>query len=121
MEEICEEIMNFKKKGRYDLTYQKAHQLGGRTSKATRTFGIKDNQGNIVTDHRQALRIWEKYIQDLYDSENRPRDIEIEVEDELDEDDKGPTILKSEVVKAIKDMRRKKATGDDNIPVELLK
>ena len=29
-------------------------------------FGIEDNQGNIVTDHQQALRIWEKYIQDLY-------------------------------------------------------
>ena len=33
-------------------------------------------------------------IQDLYDSENRPKDIAIEAEDELDEDDKGPTILK---------------------------
>ena len=31
------------------------------------------------------------------------------------------TILKSEIVKAIKDMRRKKATGDDNTPVDLLK
>ena len=78
------------------------------------TFIIEDNQGNIVTDHRKALRIWEKYIQNLYDSENRPKDIAIEAEDELDEDDKGPTILKSEVVKAIKDMRRQKATGDDN-------
>ena len=39
----------------------------------------------------------------------------------LYEDDKGPTVLKSEVVKAIKDMRRKKATGDDNIPIYLLK
>ena len=57
----------------------------------------------------------------MYDSENRPKDNAIEAEDELDEDDKEPTILKSEVVKAIKDMRRKKATGDDNIPVDLLK
>ena len=39
------------------------------------------------------------YRQDLYDLENRPQDIVIEAEDELDEDDKGPTILKSEVVK----------------------
>ena len=60
MEEICEEIMDLQKKGRYDLMYQKAQQLGGRTSKAIRTFGIEDNQGNIVTDHRRALRIWEK-------------------------------------------------------------
>jgi hypothetical protein len=45
-------------------------QLRGRTSEAIRTFGINDNQGNIVTDHRQAIRISEKYIQDLYDLEN---------------------------------------------------
>ena len=64
---------------------------------------------------------WEIYMIGLYDSENRPQDIAIEAEEELDEDDKGPTILKREVVKAIKDMRRKKATGDDNVPVNLLK
>jgi hypothetical protein len=39
----------------------------------------------------------------------------------LDEDDEGPIILKSEVVKSIKDKQRKKATGDDNILVDLLK
>jgi hypothetical protein len=121
MKEICKEIMTLQKKCRYDLMYQKAQLLGGRTSKAIRTFGIEDTQGKIVTDHRRALGIWEKYIQDLYDSENRPKDIAIEVEDELDEDDKEPIILKSEIVKAIKDMRRKKTTGDDNIPVDLLK
>ena len=68
--------------------YQKAQQLGGRTSKAIRKFGIEDNQGNIVTDHRRVLRIWETYMQDLYDSENRPQDIAIEAQDELDEDDR---------------------------------
>ena len=87
----------------------------GRTSKAIQTFGIEDNQGNIVTDHQLALRIREICIQDLYDSENHPKDIVIKSEEELDEDDKGPAILKSEIVKAIKDMRRKKATGDENI------
>ena len=77
MEEICEEIMDLQKKGRYDLMYQKAQQL---TSKAIRTFGIEDNQGNIVTDHRQTFMIWGKYIQNLYDPENRPQDIAIEAE-----------------------------------------
>ena len=62
-----------------------------------------------------------KYIDYLYDSEDCPKDIAIETEDELDEDDKEPIMLKSEIVKAIKDMRRKKTTGDDNIPVDLLK
>ena len=83
--------------------YQKAHKVGGRTSKAIRTFGI---EGNIVADHRRVLRIWEKYIQDLYDSENSPLDIAIEAQDELDEDDKGPAPLKSEVIKAIQSMQR---------------
>jgi hypothetical protein len=50
MEETCEEIMNLQKKGRNDIMYQKAQQLGGRTSNAIRTFGIEDNQGNIVTE-----------------------------------------------------------------------
>ena len=46
------------------------------------------------------------------------QDIAIEAQDELNEDDKGP---KNEIVKYIKDMRRKKATGDEQIPVDLLK
>jgi hypothetical protein len=74
--------MEFQKKGRYDIMHQKAQQLGRRTSKAIRTFGIEDNQDNKVTDHRKALRIWEIYTQDLYDSENHPKYITIEAEEE---------------------------------------
>ena len=62
-----------------------------------RTFGIADNWGNTVTDHQRALKIWEN-IYRIYDSENHPEDIGIEAEEELNEDDKGLTILKSEVV-----------------------
>ena len=42
-----------------------------------------------------------------------PKGIAIEAED-----DKGPPILKSGISK---DVQRKKAAGDDNIPVNLLK
>ena len=63
MEEICEEIMELQKKIRFDPMYQKTQQLGGRTSKVIRTFGIEDNQGNTITDHLKDLRIWEKYIE----------------------------------------------------------
>ena len=45
----------------------------------------------------------------------------IEAEEELDEEGKGPTIFKSEIVRAFKDMRSRKATANDNIPVDLLK
>ena len=40
----------------------------------------------------------------IYDPENRPKDTAIEVEEELNEDEKGPYVLKSKVVKAINDM-----------------
>jgi hypothetical protein len=36
-------------------------------------------------------------------------------------DEKGPYILQSEVGKAIKEMRNKKATGDDDLPGDVLK
>jgi hypothetical protein len=53
--------------------------------------------------------------------ENCPRGIAVEPEEELNEGDKGPTILKNKVVKAIKDMPTKKAICIDNIPVDSLK
>jgi hypothetical protein len=40
---------------------------------------------------------------------------------EVHTDEKGPYILQSEVEKAIKGMRNKKATGDDDVPGEVLK
>jgi len=39
----------------------------------------------------------------------------------VDTDKKGPHILQSEVEKAIKEMRNRKATGDDDIPGDVLK
>ena len=41
---------------------------------------------------------------------------------EVDKDQKGPYVLQSEVEKAIKEMRDKKAKGDDDdVPVVVLK
>jgi hypothetical protein len=45
----------------------------------------------------------------------------VEPEKEVDEDHKGPHILCSEVEKAIKEMRDKKFTGDDDVPVEAVR
>ena len=68
------------------------------------------------------LKIWENYITELYDRPNRPEKIEVEPEEEIDTDEKGPHILQSEVEKAIKEMRIKKATGDDgDVPGDVFK
>jgi hypothetical protein len=39
----------------------------------------------------------------------------------VDTDEMGPYILQSEVEKAIKEMRNKKATADDDVPGYMLK
>jgi hypothetical protein len=41
--------------------------------------------------------------------------------EEVDEDHKGPHILRSEVGEAIKEMRDKKAIRDGHVPVEAFK
>jgi hypothetical protein len=68
-----------------------------------------------------VLKIWENYITELHDQPNRPQTLEVEPKEEVDADEKGPYILQSEVEKAIKEMRKKKATGDDDAPGDVLK
>ena len=51
------------------------------------------------------LKSWENYITELYDRPNRTETLDVEPEEEVDTDEKGPYILQSEVEKAIKEMR----------------
>jgi hypothetical protein len=62
----------------------------------------------MMVNQKQVLKIWEIYVEELYDRANRPENFN--VEPEVDEEHKGPHILRSEVEKAIKEMRDKKAT-----------
>ena len=78
-------------------------------------------QGNRIVDQKQVLKIWENYVTELYDRPNRLETLEVEPEDEVDTDENGPYILQSEVEKAIKEMRDRKATGDDDVPEDVLK
>jgi len=68
-----------------------------------------------------VFTIWENYITELHDRPNRPETLEVEPEEEVDSDEKGPYILQSELEKAIKEMINKKATGDDNLPGDVRK
>jgi len=52
-----------------------------------------------IVDQNKVLKILENYITEIYDGPNRPEILEVEPEDEVDTDDKGPYILHSEVEK----------------------
>ena len=65
------------------------------------------------------LCFWKKT--ELYDRPNRPETLEVEPEEEVDTDEKGQYILQSEMEKAVKEVRNRKATGDDDVPGDVLK
>ena len=109
--------------GRCDLTYMKKKELGWKETKGIQNTGVEDSQGNRIVEQRQVLKIWENYITELYDRTNRPETPDVEPEEEGVTEEKGPytRILQCEVGKAIKEMRNRKATGDDDVPRDALK
>ena len=93
LENICNEIIEFKKTGSYDFMYMKTKGLGWNESQGIQSIGIEDCQGNRIVDQRQVLKIWENDITELYDRPNRPETLEVEPEEEVHTDEKGPHIL----------------------------
>ena len=120
LENACTEIMEFHRTGRYDLMYMKTKELGWKETQGIQNIGSEDSQGNRIVDQKQVLKIWENYVTELYDRPNRLETLEVEPE-EVDTDEKGPYILQSEVEKTVKEMRNRKATGDDDVPGDVLK
>ena len=121
LENICNEIMEFQRTGRCDLMYMKTKERGWKETQGIQNIGIEDSQGNRIVQQNQVLKIWENYITELQGRPNRPETLEFEPEEEVDTDEKWPYILQSEVVKAIKEMRNKKAAGYDDVPGDVLK
>jgi hypothetical protein len=112
-------LWNFREQG--VMMYMRTKELGWKETQRIQNIGIKDSQENRIVEQSQVLKIWENYITELYDRPDQPETLEVEREEEVDTDEKGPYILQSEVEKAIKEMRNKKATGDDDVPEDVLK
>jgi hypothetical protein len=91
--------MEFQRTGRYDLMYMKTKELGWKETQGIQNIGIEDSHGNRLIEQSQVLKIWENYITELDDRPNRPQTLEVEPEEEVDTDKKGPYILQSEVKK----------------------
>jgi len=58
--------------------------------------GIEYLQEYITVDQRQVLKIWKNYLRELYDHPNRPENPNVELEEEMDANYKGPYTLQSE-------------------------
>ena len=65
---------------------------------------------------------WRLYIESLYDKDGKPKSDDFQVEEEAEMDnEKGPAVLKSEILAAIAEIKEGKAVGVDEIPAEMLK
>jgi hypothetical protein len=62
------------------------------------------------------MKIWENYITELCEQPNQPENLEVQPDQEVEAEERGPYILQSEAEKAINEMRDKNATGDDDVP-----
>jgi hypothetical protein len=47
-------------------------ELDRKENNGIRTVGIEDSQGNMKFDQKQVLKIWEIYVEKLYDRANLP-------------------------------------------------
>jgi len=93
--------------------YMKTKELGWKETQGIQNIDNEDSQWNRIVEQSRVLKIWEKYVTKIYDWTNRPETLEVEPEEDVDTDKKGPYILQSEVEKAFKVMRNKKAARDD--------
>src|ERR1051325_1310566 len=122
-EKECKNLEELNGKGRSDLVYAKVRTITTKNNASSRSTAIKDNAGNLLTEPDDVRKRWREYIEELYDKNGKPNpeDMGLEREDNVQQDCKGPELLESEIMTAIKDMKMNKAVGVDNIPSELWK
>ena len=61
LKNICNEMMEFQRTGRYDFMYMKTKELGWKENQGIQNTGIEDSQGNRIVEQSQVLKIWENY------------------------------------------------------------
>ena len=119
----CDELEELNSKGRSDLVYAKVAKLTWKKKAMIKNVSIEDNAGTTITEPEAVRETWRMYIESLYDKDGKPKIEDLQVEDEgrVEEDEKGPSLLKSEILSAISEMKEGKAAGVDEIPAEMLK
>ena len=86
-----------------DFAYEKKASSGG---------CIKDKNGEILFETHDIMKRWREYVEELFKDERNEPHIQTFLQ--------GPTILRSEVEKALGTMKKGKACGIDNISTEML-
>ena len=111
----CKSIEENLTAGKIDSAYRKIKGTFGERKR--KCMNIRNADGKPILSKEGKAERWKEHIETLY--EGSELDV-LEREDEICNADKGDFILRSEFDRALKDMSRNKATGIDDVPVELL-
>jgi len=112
---MCDRIEELEKEHKIGEMHRHVKVLTDRKRNIDTTSGcIRDADGALLFEKDKVASRWVEYIKNLYDDETRP-------EPETIRGDEGPSILKEELIQAIKDMKAGKAPGIDAITTEQLK
>ena len=80
--------------------YINIKELGWKDNHGVQAIGNEDSQGNIIVDDkREVLNIWENYVTEIYDRANRLENLEVEPQEEVDTDEKGPSLYIAQAIK----------------------
>ncbi|KAG8234239.1 hypothetical protein J437_LFUL007746 [Ladona fulva] len=117
--EACDDIENLEKKGQYHLMYRKVRAVTSDSRRMkSKMREIEGKDGRIMHKRKEITERWTKYLEDLHCSREKPVDLDLEV---VSPEDRGSSVLKREVEKAIEETRKGKATGMDEIPIKFFK
>ena len=108
----CEGIEVLSKKNQ-QLMYEKVKNLL-KPRKCSSNGCITGKDGSIIIDKSEILVRWEEYIKEVYDDEDRGPQRRSQRNME------GPRLLQSKIKHAIKKMKQGRATGIDEIAVEMI-
>lgn len=122
-EQECKELEELNRLGKTEAMYRKVKDLTNKGKFYGNSTGIKDSKGEMLVDEEEVKRRWQEYVEDLYDYKGKPKEEEMGMEnyEDIDENNMGPEIIRSEVWQAVKQMKENKAVGVDGIPAEFWK
>jgi len=112
--EMCKDIENENNLGRTRDIFKKIKDITGKFT--PRNGCLRSKDGKNLTEATEVKTKWKEYTEKLYKADEK-----VITNFEYKAFDQEPMILKSEVIKALQEIKNGKAPGHDDIPIELFK
>ena len=115
LNEMCRVMEDEGKKGRTKEMFAKVKEI---TKKFTPRMGsLKSEDGVVIGDEEGMKKRWKEYTEELYSEDKRVKKEVIDITNY----EKEPEVMEAEVEWAIRQLKDNKASGQDGIPIELIK